>query len=278
MTSILQFFGFARPAAEITEDEDGLRIRKPHLHEESYHPDQFFTAFRQGNYQQALRTVDSLKNRGKMTPDFCYYIGATLVQLGRHGEAEKFLREYLEIETDSVQIARGYATLAQMFIQQERFDDAMTLLSSGLEHCRDKAPLHRALAEVALRRGDDPTSALQLARLATHGEMPEKEEDEREVTDEQINMGGNLATLAWILAAAEGDEQEVDQLAQQAASLVRGERVAASGQVYYHAGLAYATLGDRGRSMRCFEEALLLDPKGMWGRCARMMAHGMSKG
>lgn len=262
-------FGSAKRESGKDEDSDLRAVPRVETH---FTSDTFQEAFERGDYELALRSVDALKHRGKETPEYCFNRGYVLMQLGRNDEAAEWLQKNIDLETQAGLRARGYSALGQLLMQQRRFDEAIRCFYSGLELCPTKGSLHRDLAEASLRRGDEPSCALDLARKAVESASHPGS------LDDSPSLGESLATLAWILAAAEGDESEIESCVKRAVPMVREKRVATLAQVHYHSGLAYATLGDRGRSMRHFEEAVLVDPKGLWGRGARMMAHGMSKG
>jgi tetratricopeptide (TPR) repeat protein len=268
LTSMFGLFGSAKRGSEKDDDSE---IRSVPRVDYGFTADTFHDAFERGDYDLALRSVDAIKHRGKETAEYCYYRGCVLMQLGRNDEAAEWLQKNVDLETQPGLRARGFSAQGQLLMQQRRYDEAIRCFYSGLELCPSKACLHRDLAEASLRRGDEPSSALSMARKAVESSShPGGLED-------GMGLGENLATLAWILAAAEGDETEIEACVKRAVPIAREKRVATLAQVHYHSGLAFATLGDRGRSMRHFEEAVLVDPKGLWGRGARMMAHGMSK-
>ncbi len=279
MSSIRRMFGMfskSAPSKGSDEHEESPARAAAPSNNEHLTATEFHEAYNSGDYEFALRASESLKVKGKITPDFCLFHGSCLMQLGRFQEAEPWLKQVVELETRPHQLAAGYSALGQLLMQSRQYDEAIVCFAKGLKYAPEKSSLHREWAEASLRRGDDPTSALEMAKMAVAAESNPQATALN--NGSHVKLGENLATLAWILAAAEGDEVEVDQLVKRAVPLVRHECVQSHAQVQYHSGLAYATLGDRGRGMRHFEEAVLADPKGIWGRGARMMAHGMSKG
>jgi hypothetical protein len=129
---------------------------------------------------------------------------------------------------------------------------------------------HRAIAETWLRRGNDPTEALKWARLAV-------EEDSALMSipeDRHIDLGEDLATLAWAVAVTSQDRAEVDRLVGEAVSVVGSQVVTSAAMIEYHSGLAYAALGDQGRSLEHLNGAARIDKGGRWGRAARVVMCG----
>ncbi len=271
-------FGFSKPApaADHESDDEGSRRPGHRVSEDHFRVQDYHDAYHQGDYERALRASESLRVKGKVTPEYCLAQGLVLLQLGRFAESEAWLRQNIEAEARPQHLARGHAALGQTLMQSKKFDEAIKAFARGLELSPKKGSLRRDMAEAMLRRGDDPATALTLARQAVAADSHPESGNVPDAS--QAHLGEDLATLAWILAAAEGDESEVEHHIQRAVPMVRHESVATTAQVHYHSGLAFATLGDRGRSMRFFEEAVLMDPKGLWGRGARIMAHGMSRG
>src|ERR1700757_4128390 len=56
------------------------------------------TSYRAGDYQTALEQAEGLKQGFSKTPEYCFFRGTMLHQLGRFTEAEASLREGLLLE------------------------------------------------------------------------------------------------------------------------------------------------------------------------------------
>lgn len=231
-------------------------------------------AFRRGDYETALQAAEGLRTEGSWTPEYCFFRGSMLTHLGQFDEAEKWLRENVAREKDNKRSALNYSTLGQLLVHQQRYDQAMDCFATSLRLWPNRGSTHRDIAEAWLRRGNRPSEALQSARLAVDKDRA-VEGVSREVRD--VNLGEDLATLAWAVAVASRERAEVDRLAAEAVSLVGSHPISSVAQVHYHSGQAYAALGDPGRSAYHFEEAARIDPQGVWGRAARAMETGVSR-
>jgi tetratricopeptide (TPR) repeat protein len=234
--------------------------------------------FRKGDYEAALWATDKIRGSGE-NPDtaFCFYRGIILTQMGRYAEAEKLLRLNLKLEENQHRIALGYSALAQLLTKLQRYDEALQAVHAGLRYWPTRGGLHRDMAEAALRRGDNPEEALQFAKRAVSEDMSLAKATAHSAAHDR-EASENLATLAWVVAAASNDAGEVTRLVEQALPLAMKEAsVSTLAQVHYHSGLAFATLGDQDRCVHHFEQAASADPNGLWGREARSMALAMSQ-
>jgi len=97
----------------------------------------------------------------------------------------------------------------------------------------------------------------------------EKEKAGPGVTEDtkMLNLGEDLATLAWAVAVHTHDATEVDRLSEEVA-LPGITPACAKAQVDYHFGKAWVELGDSRKSSLYFELAARTDPNGIWGRAA----------
>jgi tetratricopeptide (TPR) repeat protein len=233
--------------------------------------------FRKGDYEAALWATDKLRGSGE-EPDtaFCYYRGVIFLQMGRYAEAERLLRLNLKLEENQHRIALGYSALAQLLTKLQRYDEAIQAVQAGLRHWPSRGGLHRDLAEAVLRRGDNPEEALQFAKRAVEDDTVVAKSPGSAARDREASE--NLATLAWVVAAASNDAAEVTRLVERAIPLAMKEPIVSTvAQVHYHSGLAYATLGNQDKCIHHFEQAFTHDPNGLWGREARSMALALSQ-
>ena len=84
-------------------------------------------------------------------------------------------------------------------------------------------------------------------------------------------LGEELATLAWAVAANDGEVEEVDHLVDRAVASVGMDVVSSTAQVHTQAGAAYAVLGDTELSAFHLNKAAAVDLNGLWGRRAKAM-------
>jgi tetratricopeptide (TPR) repeat protein len=229
-----------------------------------------------GDFKAALQGTEKLKYDPRA---YCFYRGATLLQLGDLKEAETLLLQNIALAEQALLSFRGKGSrnliklaaisrqaLGETHLEQRRYDDALRCFEASLRDWPDRGSSHRAIAEAWLRRGNAPTEALKWARLAV-----EEDRASTDLTQEarDTNLGEDLATLAWAVAVASHDGSEVDRLVTEAVTVAGTVLVTTSAQVQYHSGLAYEALGNTERSAQHFNEAVRIDSQGRWGRAAR---------
>jgi tetratricopeptide (TPR) repeat protein len=232
-----------------------------------------------GDFKAALQATAKLKYAPRA---YCFYRGATLLQLGELKEAETLLLQNIALSEQAQRSFRGQGSrilprltgvcrqaLGELYLEQKRYDDALRCFEASLRDWPGRGSSHRAIAEAWLRRGNAPTEALKWARLAV-----EEDRASTDLTQEarDTNLGEDLATLAWAVAVASHDRAEVDRMAAEAVSVAGAVLVTTSAQVQYQAGLAYEALGNAERSAQHFNEAARIDQQGRWGRAARAAA------
>jgi len=240
--------------------------------------------YRQGDYEAALQATESLQESDVSTRTCDSFRGEMLMQLGHLDEAEAWLQECVALGRESETLDRrrgGIAgfenqiklsalhnqTLGTLRLEQLRYDEAMKCFEASLRDWPNHASCHREIAEAMLRRGDSPAEAVKCAKLAVEEERAAKVESQ---SVHDINMSEDLATLAWAVAVASHDAEQVDRLVAEALPLGLEHQVVPSfAQVHFHAGLAYAALGSTEQSAQHLQEAARIDPKGRRGRAAR---------
>ena len=238
----------------------------------------YMKAHRRGDYEIALQIAEGFRERGAITRSYCFHHGSSLMQLGKLDEAETWLLQSVSlskrneahqpgtagIERQIRLTALGSSTLGQLYLEQSRYDEALTCFEESLRDWPNRGATHRSIAELWLRRGK-PDEALKWATLAI-----EKEKSSKPLSKKtgEMNFAEELATLAWAVAEASNDRPRVDKLVAQAIPLAKIS-VSTKAQVHYHSGLAYAALGERERSSEYFKKAADMDRLGRWGRAAR---------
>ena len=225
--------------------------------------------YRRGDYQAALDAAEALRDDGEITAQYCFFRGSSLGNLGRLGEAETWLRRSIALHTaagEKRHLAIGLSSLGQVLLQAGRYDEAETCFDESIRVVPDRSSGYRSRAELCLLRGGNPAEATGFAKLAIQREQADKAHP---ATLRSLNLGEDLATLAWATAADSHDAAEVSRLADAAIASVGASNVQSTAQVRYHVGCAFAELGDLESSARHYEEAARIDPHGHWGRAAR---------
>lgn len=228
--------------------------------------DALMEAHRCGDYATALDLSEGLRAGDGLTPEYCFYRGSLLMQLGREDEAEKWLRRRLALRSDDKRKALTHSVLGHLLMRQQRFDEAMECYDACLRLWPERASSHRNIAEAHLRRGGRPGDALEWARKAVAMERAVQPDSEGAQTVHHQNLSEQLATLAWAAAVSACGREEVDRLVAEAIALAGNQAAESTGLVHCQAGHAYAALGEAGMSERYFEEAARIDPQGRWGR------------
>jgi tetratricopeptide (TPR) repeat protein len=223
-------------------------------------------SYRAGDYQTALEQAEGLKQGFSKTPEYCFFRGTMLHQLGRFTEAEASLREGLLLETESRQQALASNVLGKVLMDLGRYPDAVRYFENSIQGWPDRGTSHREIAEVALRQGRDFPEALQRARRALEIDRASPALS-KETHD--LRVGEDLSLLAWAVAVNSSDVQQVDSLLAEAFPLCAGAAKMIQAQQHFYAGQAYAALKMAEKSAYHFNEASKVDPHGQFGRLAR---------
>jgi tetratricopeptide (TPR) repeat protein len=235
--------------------------------------DAVLAAYRAGDYETALQLSEGLKQRGSETPEYCFFRGKSLYEIGKLEEAEASLRQSLTLEKDKRRRALSQEALGSVLLEQKRYTDAVACFEGCIADWPDRGCSHRAIAETGLRQGIWMAEALRRAQKAV-----EIDRAAHALTAEihNVNLGMALATLAWATAVQSRDAAEVDRLTAAAVQLGDEDTKSVMSQVYCHAGLAYAVLGKRDECARHFEQAAAADPRGNFGRLAQQRLADLS--
>jgi tetratricopeptide (TPR) repeat protein len=221
---------------------------------------------RRGDYDASLQACEGFRRGGEVTAPYCFHRGANLAHLGRLEEAEVWLRRNVVIQKDKRLLAVGFTTLGHLMLQAGRFDEAQECFETSLRHFPGRGSGYRSMAELCLLRRDSPAEALRWAKLAVG-----REQAARALPPwlRKMNLGEDLAMLAWATADDSHNASEVARLVAEAVASVGASSVQSTAQVHYQSGCAYAELGDLRSSALHFEEAARVDLQGHWGRAAR---------
>ena len=189
-------------------------------------------------------------------------------QLGRFAEAERSLRAFAQTQENPKLGALIQDTLGEVLVEQGRHPEALQSFQSAISLWPERGATHRNIAESYLRRGGDSAEALRWARLAVE---KEKAGPGVSVDTKAINLGLDLATLAWAVAVHTHDATEVDRLADEV-SQPAITPVCTRARMGYQFGKAWTALGDPVRASVYFQHAAQLDPNGIWGKAAAALA------
>ena len=117
-----------------------------------------------------------------VTPEFsAYNLGRLLLRQGRVAEAEGFARKAL---ARNWRFIPGYKLLSDVFVAQNRMDDAEDVLKSGLEADMNSTSTMLALAEHQVRIGKTAEATELFQRIAT--QFPKS--DEAEVARDYLDL------------------------------------------------------------------------------------------
>jgi len=223
-------------------------------------------AYRRGDYEGGLAQTEGLKDGSTRTAEYCFFRGKMLYQLGRLKDAEASLREGLALENDKRRIALSQEALGSVLVELERYNEAIECFEVSGRLWADRGCAHQEIAEALLRRGGASAEALARARRAANIDHSSQAMN---AEIHNLNWSEALATLAWAVAEHFKDAAEVERLLAEALPLCGNESRPIRAQLYYHAGRAYAALGQTETSTRQFEQAMAIDPHGNYGRLAR---------
>jgi tetratricopeptide (TPR) repeat protein len=231
------------------------------------------TAYRRGDYEGQLREAERLKN---WIPSSCLLFRAmALYELGRFKEAEESLRQSLPMQKNPQQRANCEVILGMVLREQQRFEEAMACFESAMRVKARSGDVNREIAKTLLRQGAQPDEALRQARKAAEIDQAHRSATlsraapklDAEVRDGAL--GESLSTLAWAEAVNSGSASEVEHLLQEALGHVLENNVPAMAEFHYHAGRAWAAVGNTEQSVTELSRAAEIDPRGNTGRLAR---------
>jgi tetratricopeptide (TPR) repeat protein len=224
------------------------------------------TAYRAADYALALKETETLKRGDSKTPEYCFYRGALLHKLEQFIEAETILREGLPLQPNDRFKALTYNTLAEVLMDQERFEESIECFRSAGRAWAGRGSNLRGVAEVWLRQGLHLPEAMESARQAVEIDR-RADELVTEALDQRV--GEDLAVLAWAIAANSGTLSQVELMLAEAFRLCGTRSKPVLAQLHYHAGRAYKTIKAGEKSREHFGHASAIEPRGVFGRLAR---------
>jgi tetratricopeptide (TPR) repeat protein len=225
-------------------------------------------SYRAGDYQTALQQAEGLKHGFSKTPEYCFFRGSLLHQLGRFPEAEASLREGLSLETEARSQALVSNVLGTVLMDMERYPEAISCFEDSIRAWPDRGVGHREIAEAWLRQGRELPEALARARRAVE---IDRASPALSAETHDLRVGEDLALLAWAEAANSSDVQQVDSLLAEAFPLCANAAKMVQAQQHYYAGRAYSALQLLEKAAEHFLQARTVDPQGQFGRLAAAM-------
>ena len=225
-------------------------------------------SYRAGDYQSALQQAEGLKHGLSMTPEYCFFRGTMLHQLGRFAEAEASLRDGLALETEPRRQALASNVLGTVLMDMERYPEALSCFEDSIRVWLDRGTGHREIAEAWLRQGRNLPEALTRARRAVE---IDRASPALSAETHDFRVGEDLALLAWAEAANSATVEQVDALLAEAFPLCANASMMVQAQQHYYAGRAYLALQRLEKAAEHFHEARTIDPQGQFSRLAAAM-------
>ena len=224
---------------------------------------------RRGDYQGQLSLIEGLRVRGSEPRHYLLLRGMTLYQLGRLAEAEQALRRSLAMQKKPTFRMHCQDQLGHLLMAQGRWDDAANCFQECMaEFPRDSMP-RNSMAQLWLRRGQQPEAALteaQRAELVQRARKPGITKSAKEA--HQVRMARCVAVKAWALARNGAGTAPVEAALQEAFEPCGQKATPLRAQMHYFAGRAYGDLGNTAESDRHLQAARTTDPIGNYGRLA----------
>jgi arylsulfatase A-like enzyme/Flp pilus assembly protein TadD len=118
--------------------------------------------FRQGDFDHAIQVLTPLSQAARFSFNVEYYLGMSLFEKGRYGEAIKPLERAQELLP---RFAPNYAYLARTHVQLGQLGEAREVLERGLSVAPQNVELLAELGSLLLRQGE-PASARQYLEKA----------------------------------------------------------------------------------------------------------------
>lgn len=222
-------------------------------------------SYQAGDYETALQQAEGLKHGLSKTPEYCFFRGTMLHQLGKFSEAEASLREGLALETEARRQALASNVLGTVLMDMERYPEALSCFEDSIRVWLDRGTGHREIAEVWLRQGRNLPEALTRARRAVEIDRASLA---LSAETHDYRVGEDLALLAWAQAANSATAEQVDALLAEAFPLCASGSKMVQAQQHYYAGRAYLALRLLEKAALHFREARAIDPQGQFGRLA----------
>lgn len=221
-----------------------------------------------GRHDLAIADLQVLEKDRLLTPEDEVVLGDNLRAARRLPEAGRVLERAIRRNPDFVQ---PLISLAEVRIDEERFDDAAAACTKALTLVPDHVEALRRLGDLALRRGDATDAAARYARILEvdagdvaaltslgvtrmrSGQRDEAERLFRQAIDRQPTNADALLYLAGVLAASQRASDALPYF-ERAVNANPTSTMALNGL-----GLTRATLGDTRGAAAAFRQSLRVD-------------------
>jgi len=202
---------------------------------------------------------------------FSERLGVILFWAGEYDETEDTLKQAVTegITRNTIQGSSELNNIACGLIGAGKLDEAQELLEGALRINNRQGAIFDTLAEVHLRRGDNPERALELIERALALGTPLMAH--LVASDTPSVVQGNYA---WALAAV-GRYAEADQALEATFALARRGYPREMAGAHYRAGQVKRLQGDREQAQVHFAAGARLDPDGHYGRSIRQAEAAM---
>jgi tetratricopeptide (TPR) repeat protein len=205
-------------------------------------------AHRRGDYQMQLKLAEGFRVNDSAPHPYLFYRGSAFYQLGRLYEADLALRRCLSVRANTNLRSVCLSQLGRVYMEQERWEDALERFQESIAAAPWRGSGHRATAELLLRQGVQPESALDFARKAVAADRSETVYlGKRGKAAHDCNVGESLAVFAWALAKNRGSRAEIEGALNQAFALCGENSRPVLASLHFWAGHAYSALGDAAR-------------------------------
>jgi len=229
--------------------------------------DSIIGAYREGEYEAALRHVEGLREVEFLRAPYYFFRGSLLHQLGKLEEAEASLRQGLPLEKDAKQRALVCNTIGSVLLDQQRFREALSFKELAVQICPERGSNLRGVAEVWLFQGLETAKALSYAKQAVDIDRNERSAS-RDVSD--MRLGEDLVVLAWAMALDSGYALTPEPLLSEALPMcIATNSKPILAHFHYYAGKTYRALESGEKALENFVRATQIDRQGRYGRLAR---------
>lgn len=225
--------------------------------------DPVLSAYREGDYQLALKKCESL---GKNSQRHFHFKGMLLYKVGRLEDSERLLRQGLVGCTDKKELSLIQEALGTTLVDLGRLDEAIVSFEQSLRQGPERSARHRAVAAAWLAAGGAPAKALSNAQVAARIAYSDSVADP---DPEKMDLCEAVSTLAWAVAVNAKDEWEIGKLDRETSALCNEKDKPASALMHYCMGRAYSELGKTKPSNEHFAKAAAAEPQGNFGRLAK---------
>ena len=220
-------------------------------------------ALRRADYDGALKVIRGFHFYNPSGSEGLRMSGHILLLAGRYREAEDVLRRSFTSSHAAATYGMALEYLGDTLMEEGRYDEAQRSFEAALHTFTWLRRPYRGMAEMLLRRGQDPQKALQYVESIV---------DFAGLSQLQIKNNGRpqddyWSLKAWALACA-GRSSEVAGAIENALKATSPKCLPDLAATHYRAGMAMQALGNVSEAKEHFRRAVEYDPQGRRGRLA----------